>query len=154
MLPAAGFGPAMPTTDAASIAKPATTWYFVRMRFLLKIWNWLWLNSGASVGVLYPFSLDDGLALGRAQPQRQFGTRIVVLKGAKVVHQVPRIFRLNHVRERGHRGAIQSGHKDLVQVGIRLAALGAIVGSEVVGPDGLVVAVSKCGGGRSVTAAL
>src|SRR5260370_13539062 len=110
---------------------------------LIRIHNRSWIHSGTGVRICYFLSVNDRGAILGAQPQGQLGALVVVLQCAQKVHQVPRVFRLDHVGEGRHRRAIEAGHENLVEVLVRLSALGTVVGSEVVRPDWLVVTVCQ-----------
>src|ERR1700676_4138832 len=49
-------------------------------------------------------------------PHGQFGALARHLQGAQVMHQVPGLVWFDHVRERRHGRAVQSGVKDLVEI--------------------------------------
>jgi len=79
------------------------------------------------------------------------------LQSAKEMDEVPRVVGLNVVGEGWHRRAVQTGHEDAVEIGVRGTALEARIilpATEVVRPDGLILAVSKRGRGGPVALAL
>ena len=63
----------------------------------------------------------------------------VYLQSTQKMNKVPRIIGLNDVSKRRHRGAINAGHKDTVDILIGGAALEARTFREIIGPDGLVI---------------
>src|SRR5216683_4728509 len=69
------------------------------------------------------------------------------------MHQVPGLFGLNHIGEGSHLRAVQTGHKDAVQLLIGSAALGAVGARKVVWPNRLVVAIGQGRSGWTITTA-
>src|ERR1700681_2186172 len=60
------------------------------------------------------------------------------------MNQIPRLGRLKVVGERRHWRPIETSHENAVQVLIGLPALESRSRRKVVGPDGVVLAVSEC----------
>src|SRR5208283_1246867 len=77
----------------------------------------------------------------------------VDLQRTQEMNEIPGIVRLNYVGEGWHRRAIQTGHEDLVDILVGLAALEARIvatGREVVGADRIVLAVGESRGGGAI----
>ena len=70
------------------------------------------------------------------------------LQRPQIVHQVPGVFGLNLVAERGHRRAVQTGHEDLVQVLVGFSRLEPRSGREIVGANRFIVAICGRRSGR------
>src|SRR5437762_2598664 len=98
--------------------------------------------------------LNDFSAFFGSHPKGELWTLGSHLQRAQVVHQIPGIFRLDDVGERGHRGAIQAGHENLVQVMVCGAALEAGTRCKIVGADGLIIAVGQRCSRWSIASAL
>src|SRR5579872_2825661 len=73
--------------------------------------------------------------------------RIFRLQSSQVEHQVPGLIRLDVVRERRHRGAVQTCHEDSVDVLIGAAALRPRTFRKVIGND-RTAKIIRQGGGR------
>ena len=79
------------------------------------------------------------------------------LQRAQEMDEIPGVVGLDHVRERRHRRAVHAGHEDLVDILVGAAALeaGVVPGdSEIVGTNGIVLAVGEGSGGRTVALAV
>src|SRR5260370_9692355 len=70
------------------------------------------------------------------------------------MHEVPSFGGLDHVGERRHWRAVDSGHEDLVEIGVRRPAFEARARLEVVGMNWLIAAVNQASGRGAVTAPL
>src|SRR6202041_8346 len=76
-------------------------------------------------------------------PERQFLVRKRHLQGAQEMHQIPRIVRLNHVRERRHRRSVEAGHEDAIQIAVSIAAHEPVAGRKIKRLDGIALAVGQ-----------
>ncbi len=68
------------------------------------------------------------------------------------MNQIPRFFWLNDICKRRHGRAINTGHKNFIEVLVSGTALKARTDRKIVGTNWLIVTVRQSGGGRSITA--
>src|SRR5438477_7356319 len=103
----------------------------------------LLLNSGTRWGSVNFPGRHLLRALFGGFPQCQFRALVSDLKRPQEVHEVPSVVGLNDVGKGRHRRAVQTSHKNLVEVLIGRSTFKARASSKVIGPDWLVVAVGE-----------
>src|SRR5271165_7635636 len=108
------------------------------------------MNRVARICVSDFFGLDEGRAFRSAFPHRELRTLVPNLQSAQVMDEIPSFFRLNDVGKRRHLRTVNTRQKDLIEIAVGGAALEAVAGVEIVGFDGLIIAVGKSAGRRTV----
>src|ERR1700730_12250299 len=77
-------------------------------------------------------------------PERQF---LVVrerhLQSAQEMYQVPRVVRLDRVREGRHWRTIEAGHEDAIQIAVAIAAHKSLARRKIKGLDGIALAIRQ-----------